>query len=365
MQPTEGTAKEAGLLAGRPLFTVGRRSYERRDVIAAAILRGEWQALVEQARHGLACTKRLSDGAEEPDSFDLERAAQEFRHSRDLVSAEETEAWLARCGLSYEDWTGYLERSLLRRAWAGEIEEVVSRHEVGDEELGRVLHAEAVCSGELHRLAERLADRAAVCERAPRMGRADVPVLDDLLVARTARECAASLGSSGSSSASAQHWTAQAVELARMEATFQGCVQSAITPEAVQAQIGAHRFDWIRLRWRCVVLRDEPAAREAALCLHHDGETLEDIAVRAGVAVRAEEPLLERVDPAIRAAAVSARPDDLLGPWPAADGFRLAVLLAKAQPAESDDEVRRRAEEEIARGLVAEAVKSVVWHERV
>jgi len=74
---------------------------------------------------------------------------------------------------------------------------------------------------------------------------------------------------------------------------------------------------------------------------------------------------LERVDPAIRAAAVSARPDDLLGPWPAADGFRLAVLLAKAQPAESDDEVRRRAEEEIARGLVAEAVKSVVWHERV
>jgi hypothetical protein len=359
----EGTVEEAGLLTGQPLFTVGRRSYGRRDVIAAAILRGEWRALVEQARRGLACARRLSEDAEEPDSFDLEQAAQEFRLARNLLSAEETEAWLARCGLSYEDWTGYLERSLLRRAWAGEIEDIVSRHDVGDEELGRVLHAEAVCSGELRRLAETLADRAAVCERALSMGGVDVPVLDDLVVARTARECAATLGSCGSSPA--PQWTSQAVELARMEATFQACVRRAITPAAVQAQIGAHRLEWIRLRWLCVVLRDEAAAREAVLCLRHDGETLEDVAERVGVAARAEELLIERVDAAIRAAAVSARPDDLLGPWPAADGFRLAVVLAKAQPAESDAEVRRRAEEEIARSLVAEAAASVVWHERL
>jgi hypothetical protein len=101
------------------------------------------------------------------------------------------------------------------------------------------------------------------------------------------------------------------------------------------------------------------------LCLRHDGEVLEDVAERAGVAARLEEPLLERVDAAIRAAAVSARPDDLLGPWPAADGFRLALLVGKDQPVESDAEVRRRAEEEIARSLIAEAAKSVVWHERL
>lgn len=364
MHPMEGTAKEAGLLTGQPLFTVGRRSYERRDVIAAGILRGEWPAFVEQARRGLACAKRLGDDAEEPASFDLELAAQDFRQARNLVSAEETEAWLVRHGLSYEDWSGYLERSLLRRAWAGEIEDVVSRYHVGDEELGRVLHSEAVCSGELRRLAETLAARAAVCERALSMGGADAPVLDDLLVARTARECAAALGSSGPNPASAQHWAALAVELASMEATFQACLRRAVTPAAVQAQIGAHRLEWMKLRWRCLVLRDEPAAREAALCLRHDGETLEDVALRVGVAARAEEPLLERVDTAIRAAAVSARPDDLLGPWPVAGGFRLARLVAKVQPTETDAEVRRRAEEEIARSLVAEALAGVVWHER-
>jgi hypothetical protein len=364
MHPMERTVEEAGPLSGQPLFTVGRRRYGRRDVIAAAILRGEWRPFVDQARAGLACARRLSDEAEEPDSFDLELAAREFREARGLVSSEDTEAWLARHGLSFEDWSAYLERSLLRRIWAGEIGDIVSRYGVGDEELGLILHAEAVCSGELQRFAETLADRAAVGERALGAGFPAAAALDDLLVARTARECAAALGSPVPGPASAPHWTGQAVELARMEATFQACVRHAITPEAVHAQIVAHRLEWIRLRWRCVVLRDEAAAREAVLCLRHDGELLDEVAERAGVTARVEEPLVERVDAAIRAAAISARPDDLLGPWPAADGFRLALLLAKAQPAESDAEVRRRAEEEIARSLVADAAKSVVWHER-
>lgn len=348
----------------RPLFTVGIRSYDRHDVIVAAILRGEWQDLVEQTRRGLACVQHHRLGAAEPDSFDLEAAAQEFRYARNLITAEETEAWLARSSLTFEDWTVYLERSLLRTALASEIEDVVSRYDIADDELKRALHAEAVCSGEFQHFAETLAGRAAVCERAVATPGDEAERLDEIMVGRVRRECAFSLGSLGSSVAPSQDWNDRIANVARTEAGFQACQRAAITPEALQAQIVAHRLDWMRVRWRYVVLRDEQAAREAALCLHHEGEALEDVAVRAGIALREEEPLLESVDGVIRAAALSARAGDLLGPWPAADGWRLAVLLAKAHPSASDAEVRRRAEEEIAVSLVAEAMKHVVWHER-
>jgi hypothetical protein len=350
---------------GPPLFSVGNRHYDRDDIVVAAILRGEWNALVEQARRGLACVQHHRLGEEEPDALDLEQAAQEFRYARNLISADEAETWLARSGVTFEAWTAYLERCLLRTAWANEIETIVSRYAIADDELKRALHAEAVCSGELQRFAETLAGRAAVCERAEEGAASEAQRLDDVLVRRVARECALSLGSPHPSRAPLQDWRDRIAEVARMEATFQACRRAAITPEAVQAQILRHRLDWMRVRWRYVVVRNEQAAREAALCQRHEGEALVDVAVRAGVAPREEDRLLESVDAAIRAAAVSARAGDLLGPWQAADGFRLAVLLGKAHPLESDADVRRRAEEEISAGLVTEAMKHVVWHERV
>lgn len=365
MYRTEGWTSDTRLPADRPLFTAGSRSYDRRDVVVAAILRGEWQGLEQQLRQGLACVQRLRKGEGEPDSLDLEQAAQEFRYAGNLITAEETEAWLTRSGLTFEAWTGYLERSRLRQAWANEIEDVVSHNAVGDDELRSALQAEAVCSGELQRFAETLAGRAAVYERAAATPCAEAGGLDDVLIGRVRRECAFALGWSEAAGPSSPDWNARIAEIARIEATFQACVRKAITPEAVQAQIGAHRLDWMRLRWRSVLLRDEQAAQEAALCLRLDGEALEDVAARARAAVREEEPLLESVSAEVRAAVVSARPNDLLGPWPDAGGFRVAVLLAKAHPSESDGEVRRRAEEEIVASLVAATMKHVRWHERL
>jgi hypothetical protein len=359
MQRTDGWTPNTRLRPGPPLFSTGDRHYDRDDVVVAAILRGEWHALVEQARRGLACAEHHRLGEEGPDAFDLEQAAQEFRYARNLITAEETEAWLARSGLTFEDWTAYLERSLLRTAWSDQIETILLRYAISDDEVRCVLHAEAVCSGELQRFAETLAGRAAACARAEAGAASAEQGLDEVLARRVRRESAFRLGS-----LNAQEWSDRVAEAARIEAAFQACRLAAITPEAVQAQILGHRLDWMRVRWRYVVLRTEQAAREAALCLRHEGESLVDVAVRAGVAPHEEGRLLESVDAVIRAAVVSARPGDVLGPWPAADGFRLAVLLGKGHPSDSDPDVRRRAEEEIATDLVTEAMKHVVWRER-
>jgi hypothetical protein len=154
--------------------------------------------------------------------------------------------------------------------------------------------------------------------------------------------------------------------LARMEAAFQARLAAAVTPDGVRREIAVHRVDWVQVRWQYMTLRDEPTAREAELCLRQDAEPFEDVARRAGAALREEVRLLESLDGAIRAAALSARPNEWLGPWSAPDGFRLARLIGKARPCEDAPIVRRRAEEEIRTRLVAEeATKRVRWHERI
>ena len=89
-------------------------------------------------------------------------AATVFRYERNLLAAEELEAWLDARGLTVSDWNGYLRRLVLRERWADELEQIEAEFAVGDDEVEAALRAEAVCTGFLRRAAERLAEDAAL-----------------------------------------------------------------------------------------------------------------------------------------------------------------------------------------------------------
>jgi hypothetical protein len=57
-------------------------------------------------RQGLVCRERLEDGDEELDDAEVEAAANEFRHARELLTAEAMEAWLAERSLTTKAWMG-------------------------------------------------------------------------------------------------------------------------------------------------------------------------------------------------------------------------------------------------------------------
>jgi len=347
------------LAGGGPVFSVGGRSYDRGDICVAAVLRGEWTALQEALRRGLACVRRA--GEEGAPEMDLEAAAQEFRYARSLITAQETEAWLEHAGLTFEDWSDHLERSLLSKAWSREIGDIASRHPIPDEEVNEHLYAEAVCSGALERFADTLAGRAAVFARVA-VGPADGRELERSRLSEAALEVARTFGPSGESLST--EWTARIAAMSRVEAAFQALAQDAVSPSSLRAQIDLHRMDWIRIDWRHISLTQEQAAKEAALCLRHDGESLDAVAASAGIPVRQGAVFVDEIDPAVRAAVLGARPGDLLGPVATGHGFLLALIEGKKIPSEDDAEVRRRAQEELTTAMVAEAKKQVRWHAR-
>src|SRR5512143_18324 len=97
-------------------FTVGESDYPWSEAILAGALWGEWGAVVERARAGLLAGEREAE-AETPRATEaeVEAAADEFRYARNLVSADDAEAWLALWGLEADEWFNWVWTDLLRR----------------------------------------------------------------------------------------------------------------------------------------------------------------------------------------------------------------------------------------------------------
>jgi hypothetical protein len=320
------------------VFSLGPALYRVSDVVRAAGLRGDLAALVETVRQGIACVKQAAEADTMPTDAEIEAAGSEFRYDRDLISADEMHAWLERWGLSIEDWTGYLERHLLRRRWEEGLPDLVARYPASDDEVAEHLHVEGICSGEYGRLAHELATRLAAYGRAR----------DEGWVTAAAGD-AAHLPD--------QEALAEAVERLRAHA---------VTPAAVHAEITARHLDWIRLDCEFAAFADLHRAREAILCVREDGRELARVAEDAGSVVERETLCLEEMEPAWRDSLLGAREGAIVGPLGQGGAFVVLRVHAKTLPVEGDPDIRRRAETKLLdSALEQEIANRVKWHQRL
>lgn len=311
----------------RSVFEVGDRSYHWRDVVDGARALGDWGRIERQAAEGMACVREASATADPIDSAEVEDAADQWRYARNLLAVDETEAWLARWGLEVEQWLEYLWRSLVRDRWSGQLPVIVSRHPVSAEDASKAVWAEAVCSGALERFATTMADLVAVQER----------MIGDAGIAPPAAE---------------------------LERLFEHFRAEVLTPEAVARELGLHQLEWTRLDCRCLLVREEGAAREAALCVREDGTDLGDVASEAGVALEDRTYYLDDELPGPAARLLGAQPGDIVGPVVVPEGFMLCQVLDRALPSVADPVLRGRAERHALRDAVGrEVAKRVRWHE--
>lgn len=342
------------------VFSVASREYQWIDVFLAAMIRGDWREFERPVIEGLACAAEANETTNAwPADGRIDEAATAFRYARDLLTTDETMAWLAQAGISLEDWTDFLARRLLREKWADRLDELVARHGETIEVHDATFAAEGLGSECFHQFAATLAGRAAVSALLADAEHASEPG-GAFRIARVVAAHATWLGALDSI-----ELAARMKHLARLEAQFDGQAQAAKTDRALTTQLARHRLEWIRVDLERLSFNVADAAREAACCVREDGLSMSDVALESRQAVRDTREILERLEPELRDAVLSASLDELIGPIAVGDRFEVALLVGKKTPALDDPLVRARAEQAVIEQLVSKAVLAHVrWVER-
>jgi hypothetical protein len=349
----------------RPIFRVGGAAYFWEDLVLAAHLWGEWADRKRELCAGLSCLKWLECQEDEEETLpraELETAAANFRYARDLVSAEEMEAWLADRGLSVEEWTNYLRRILLVRKLSDVLEVITAAHPIPQEEVAAAIPCDLFCGDHAKGLALRLASRAAIysrgCEEAQGGERAPSgEAFPSISVPNATPDLEAD------TNLLPERCRERLDLLATLDAAWDAFRRRQATPEAIRAQVEAHRLEWIRLRVRRLTLPTIDAALEAALCIREDGMAMAEVAATAGGHVTECDWVLEDIEPELRGVLLGGQSGELLGPFPLPEGFALVSLLTKQLPSEDDPVIRLRAEQSLVAGIAAREIGArVTWH---
>ncbi|MBA3560237.1 MAG: hypothetical protein H0W30_16730 [Gemmatimonadaceae bacterium] len=347
-------------LLGQPVFSVATQTFYWEDVVLAGALWGEWTALETSVAQGLACLKRLSATEKDLSPSAVEAAAADFRYERDLVAAADAEAWLARWGLSAEEWMSYIRRTLLQKRWADSVTGFAPKYPVNATEVAGAMHSEMVCSGAIKRVAKRLSARAAMHDYLT--SRSEGWLDDETDVARETQRFPAGVAEHGLLGVSAERCRERLPIVARLETAFNYFRKAIMTPRAIHEHIGMHHLDWIWFSHPSLAFEREDMAREAALCLREDDMTLADVAASSRSQVREEQGFLEEIDRSLRDRFLGAREGEILGPVAVNGGYRLYHIASKRLPSADDPAVRERAEQSVLRSVAGyETRQRVRW----
>ena len=321
----------------------GTQEYTARDAIDSALFRGEleekWQTFL---RH-IAAEERADELELELDESAISAAAEEFRYRHDLITAEETEAWLANRGLTFDDFSDYFAR----RYCIGAIDENVSPEQIGyasaGPELRHLFVAELILSGALEdmtmKLMWRLAARCAGKEPTPEAIAAEKRKLLHRINIEPA-QLADWLEEMGRDS----QWSN---EMFAIEAAYGAHCHRLLVPEARQRELMALQLRLTRFEVELIELESHDAAQEALFCVQEDGMSLEEVATEGRYPYRVANFLLEDLPAEVQQKYVSVSQGDLLGPMPRSEGFALCRIIKKIEPQLEDPSVKLRVDQRL------------------
>lgn len=345
------------MLAEEIVFSMEEEPYRWRDVILAAVRRGDWHVAEQRTREGAAATNHAETTSDPLPGDAVDEAGREFRYDRDLVTAQSMEEWLAKRDLSVTDWAGHLERQLERKRWSDQLDELVARYPLADDEAARLTLIDVTCSGELRKWAQTLAAHAAVHSR---MAPATEATLErsSITPSREVAAVAALLDLSG------EEVLETTRRLEHIEDSFDRFRAAQLTDRALQDFVGQRQLDWVRFDCRMMSFPEESMAAEAAMMLREDDEGFTGVYSVAHAQPKTAKFFLDEVEGPLRERFLGARAGDLLGPVRVNDEYHLYQIEEKLLPTATDPEVRRRAEEGVLKVALARQTNDKVrWHD--
>jgi hypothetical protein len=338
-----------------PVFVAGGKTVAVGHIVAAAHSRGEllepWNAFLALVESEKRAAGSDDDEEAEADEEELQSLSEQFRYDRDLITAEDTERWLADRGLTLDDFNAHF----LRHYWASTLDEPAEPEPVdyfsASDAVWDLLAAELMLSGEFDRMAERLSWRfaAALAPGGDPIASPESEAHDDggRLEAWLAR-----LGCD-------RQWLA---DLRVMEAAYRRRCEQLLTESEVRRALASMRLPLMRVDLETVDVDSIEAVRELAMCVREDGMSMAEVASDARYPYERTEVVLEDLPADVQQKVLSAAPGDVLPPLPHEDGFYLHRLVARSDPDLADNEIRERVERQIlARHFGALTTTCVRW----
>ncbi len=312
----------------RVVFREGRRIYTRGQVLSAAEFRGGLEPIRCAIRDGLASQKYANEEGFEIDAEATQADADAYRNARNLTTTEETEGWLEDHGLTLDDFTAYLERKYWIGRFSSQRSRIGHEYDPGAQEVDTLVWSQVVFDDHLDSLAEELAWRVAATRE------------DNV---------EATKGS----------WLE---DLARMEVHFREHRLRALSAERCRDELEASRLSLLRFEVGIASFPSEVQAREAFLCAALDGDSLEEVAQRAGGRYEQRTDFADGLPPAVLEVALSSAPGDTFPPSRGMETSQVYRFQRKIEPTLSDPLVLARVESAVVRSHFADlARKHITW----
>jgi hypothetical protein len=361
---TRGDTAGAYSAHGRSVFRCDGAEFGSWEVVDSAWARGELLPLWNHFLDGVACERRAEALGFEPEDGALQYLSEEYRYEADLVSAEETEKWLADRELTEAEFAAYFTRQYWLNHFDGAVPEEFERpaYPSSTGEFRNLLLGDLVLSRQFDHLARSASWRSAAHafgrenQVLPDAEKALLALLSDRdLDLHSALEQAGWLGRD-------REWLGHC---AVMEAAFELERGKPLT-ESNRARALATR----RLGLTCVDLEtafvpNENAAREFVHCLREGGDVAAELAHDCGFEFQRTTIFVEDCSPEMQSALLSASPEEVLAPREAGDRFAVCRLARKTDPSLDNLQVLERIDVRLIEGHFTQlATGRVHWVHR-
>jgi hypothetical protein len=321
-----------------------KQEYRAREAIDAAHFRGQVDSLWQEFELKLAAEKQADQQEIDLDEAAIESAAEAFRYEHDLITAEETERWLAIRGLNLDNFSDYFARQYCGQALP-EVEYDSSTFDLSSLELRDLFTVDLIMSGHLEGMITHLSWRLA----AQSAGRSEA--LNPEMI-ETERQ--RFIERSGLAPEQLPQWlerlgrdTDWFEQTVAMEAAYQQRNQTVLTPQARKREIATLRLQLTRFESEVIELESRDAANEALFCVREDGISMEEVAAEGRYPYRCVSFLQEDIPDDLQQKFLSVAPGEVMEPLPRGDSFELHRITRKIEPQADDPAVLERVENRI------------------
>jgi hypothetical protein len=316
--------------------------YKARDAIEAAYFRGQLDSLWQEFLRRVAAEKQADQDDMELDDDAIDSAAEGFRYDHDLITAEETEQWLAARGLNLDDFSDYFARQYCGNALS-DVEPEMIDFVSAPPDLRNLFTADLILSGDMDGMTTQLSWRLAAAAEKKDVNEEAIEVERKSFFER-----------SGVPPTQLSQWLQQlGHDLAwfdrtlTMEAAYQRRSETLLTPQSRQREMTTLRLQLTRFETEVIELESRDAAQEALFCVREDGMSMEEVATDGRYSYRCVSFLQEDIPDDLQQKFLSVTPGEVLDPIPRGECFELHRIVKKIEPQADDPAVLERVESRI------------------